>query len=101
MSDVVFTPSVWIAASEEMQAASDAFSRGAHPVTIARNLTASSSKVDAAIVSADGPLNVSWYELVGKAIEGMNSDASKTSATGHNYAAMEPRGTTAVDRFWS
>ncbi|SHJ97334.1 hypothetical protein SAMN02745244_03681 [Tessaracoccus bendigoensis DSM 12906] len=102
MNDVVFTPQSWVAASERVQEASDAFSRGAHRVTVAAAIAApSSSPVDAAAVRGDSGLLIPWYELVGKAVEALNSDASKMAATGANYAQMEERGTRAAERFWS
>lgn len=85
-----------------MQNASDAFAKGAHPVIVARNITAFSiSAIDGAVEKADQPVTKDWYERIGRAIEGLNSDASKMAATGKNYAAMEARGTDAATRFWS
>lgn len=102
MSDVVFTPQTWIDASDRVQGASDDFARGAHPVTVAAAIAApSSSPVDSVVARGDSELLTPWYELVGKAVEGLNSDASKMAATGANYAQMEERGTTAAERFWS
>lgn len=102
MSDITFTPQSWVDGAERVQQASDAFSRGAHRVTVAAALTSgSSSPVDAAVVRGDSALLKPWYELIGKAIEGLNSDASKMASTGANYAAMEERGTRAAERFWS
>lgn len=102
MNDVVFTPQSWADASEQVQGASDAFARGAHRVTVAAAISAaSSSPVDAAVVHGDAALITPWYELIGRAIEALNSDASKMAATGANYAQMEERGTRAAERFWS
>ena len=104
MNDVVFAPTSWTNASEAVQTASDDFARSAHPVTIAKALPSgflSTARTDDAVQSGDSALLVPWYELVGRAIEGMNSDASKMSTTGANYQAMEEQGTTAADRFWS
>lgn len=101
MNDVTFNPDSWINASERMQNASDAFWRSAHPVVVARTISAFSlSPVDGAVRDGDGPLIVKWYELIGKGVEALNSDASKMSATGSNYQAMEERGTRAAERFW-
>ncbi len=102
MSDITFTPQTWTAAAERVQTASDDFARGAHRVTVADTIsTPSTSPVDTAAVRGDSALLVPWYELVGRAIEALNSDASKMAATGANYAQMEERGTRAAERFWS
>lgn len=103
MNDVVFSPASWTNASEVVQNASDDFARGAHPVTVSKALSTAfllRADTDGALKTQDEALLVPWYELVGRAIEGMNSDASKMAATGANYQAMEEQGTTAAERFW-
>lgn len=102
--DIVFNGNSWIRASERMQGASDNFAAGSHEVTVARNISTgflSFAKTDQAVRAGDEPMNLAWYERIGRAIEGLNSDASKMLATGENYQQMEEQGTAAAERFWS
>lgn len=102
MNDVRFDPPSWINAAERIQQASDSFARAGHSITVAKNIWAvSTSVVDHTASNGDKTVNKQWYELIGRAVEALNSDASKMTSTGKNYKAMEEEGTRAAKRFWS
>lgn len=94
-----FTPSVWKAQGEQVQATADEFYRSAHGVVTGQPIpTRSGSPIEAAAAAGDALCQNPWHHLIANAYEGLTSVGSRMVGTGDDYTASEE--SAAGQRFW-